>query len=269
MKIVPSLLTITVGCVLLRDTASGRQLKEVLQTKKGRSLHNPVPHSLEWWTHDPLRGDTDGDLMLGRSTPHGHTITARDYSTQQKIETIGEISGLRIVQVMTYIHPGPEVIAAGWATLGEPPGVWKDLLVAAPFGDQYIDIYAVHDDMGGLYQMSKAAIYGKGPEAILSSYDPGAGNGGGCADGYWWFDRKGPHEVNFSPVFAAVRKVIPPGANFTERCWALHPETLHFKSGVQKEGADCKTCGGLGEVEATYKIEAGSARPVSVHFDPK
>jgi hypothetical protein len=239
-----------------------------LETEKGETRDALVPHPLSWWTKNPLRLDTSGDLMLGFKAPDGELLTTRDYSEQQTVSILGTLSGHKIVQIFMTIRPGPRVIAAAFADENQPFGEWKALLVESGERGSYVEIYALHCDSGGLIKETSAAIYGKGPDAVLGTYDPVTGNGGGCLDGYWWFDKAGAHSVDFSPLIQEVSRAIPPNALFTSLCWALHPESSKLESWVQRKDADCHACGGLGEVHASYRIEHGSAKPVSVSFEP-
>jgi len=247
---------------------SAQQLQRQLETEKGETHDALVPHPLSWWTKDPLRLDTSGDLMLGFNAPDGKPLTASDYREEQRVTTIGTLSGHRIIQILMSIHPGPRVVASGFAAADVPDGGWKDVLVEADEGDEYVEIYGLHYDTGGLMKETSAVIYGTGPDAILGTYDPDTGNGGGCFDGYWWFDKAGAHAVDFSPLIRAVSRALPANATFTSRCWALHPEKFLLESLVQRSDAECHGCGGLGEVRASYRIEHGVAKPLSVSFQP-
>jgi len=256
-------------CLFAAPFVYAQQLRQRIYTEKGESSNALVAHPLSWWPNDPLRLDSSGDLMLGFKAADGQPITAKDYSVEQKITTVGVLSGHKILQLLTTIHPGTRVIAAGFASADVSAGEWKDLLVASGNGDTLVEIYALHYDQGGLIKPTPAEIFGSGPDAILGSYDPDTGNGGGCIDGYWWFDKQGPHEVDFSPLLEAISHAIPPDAKFMPLCWALHPKTLELNSWVERKDAECHACGGLGQVYATYEIEKGAAKPVSVKFEPE
>jgi hypothetical protein len=269
---VPSaILHCLIAAVLLAiaPTLFSAQVQRKVSTAKGNTLDTPVPHPLSWWTKDPLRLDTSGDLMIGRPANDGHIVTARDYRVKQKVMQLGTISGLRIVQVLTTIDAGPRIISSGWANAGEPPAQWKSLLVQARTEDRYVEIYELQAESGLYRAMKPAAIYGVGSEAILGTYDPDSGNGGGCADGYWWFDKAGAHAVDFSPLQQAIHRVLPHNATYSPKCWALHPDRARLQSWVQSKDATCHACGGLGQVYADYKIERGSAIPISVRFEPE
>jgi hypothetical protein len=222
--------------VVIAPTLLSAQVQRKVSTAKRDSLDTPVPHPLSWWTKDPLRLDASGDLLIGKPANDGAIVTAQDYRVHQTVTTLGTIAGFRIMQILTTIDAGPRIIAAGWASAGEPPAQWKSLLVQAGSQagseDQYVEIYALQAE-SGLYQaMKPAAIYGVGPEAILGTYDPDSGNGGGCDDGYWWFDKSGPHAVDFSPLKQAISRVIPHNQY-------IHPQLLGAasrKSGTAELG---------------------------------
>ena len=243
------------------------QLQRRVSTAKGETADVPVPHPLSYWTDDPLRLDATGDLMLGYKARDGKPIVTSEYRVDQQVTHLGVINGFGILQVLTTIHAGPHVIASGWAT--EQPQQWKSLLVKDVHGAEYIEIYELQTDYGNYEPIKPAKIYGKGRDAILGTYDPDSGNGGGCDDGYWWFDKTGAHTVDFSPLEHAIGKVLPDKSSYTESCWAMHPDQAELKSWVQKADAECLGCGGLGEIDARYKIEHGAAIPVSVHFEPE
>ncbi len=104
------------------------------------------------------------------------------------------------MQILTTMHVVSQIIASGRITADDPPKQWKHLLVQAGTGEQYVEIYMLQNVDGLFDTMKSAAIYGTGSEAILGTYDPDSGNGGGCEEGYWWFNKAGSHEVDFSPL---------------------------------------------------------------------
>jgi hypothetical protein len=260
-------LLLTISSLVAIRFISAQQLQRQLETEKGETWDALVPHPLSWWTKDPLRLDTSGDLMLGFSAPDGKPLTARDYREEQTVTTVGNLSGHRIIQILMSIRPGPRMVASGFAGADTPAAEWKDLLVGTSKGDEYVEIYALHYDVGGLIKETSAVVYGTGSDAVLGTYDSDTGNGGACFDGYWWFDRTGAQAVDFLPLIQAVSRALPPNATFTSRCWALHPQTSELESWVQRKDAECHGCGGLGEVRATYRIEQGVAKPLSVSFE--
>jgi hypothetical protein len=219
-----------------------------------------VPHSLAWWTHDPLQLDESGDLLIGPKI-----LTARDYQVQQKVTTLGTIADHRIVQVLTTIHAGPRVATFGGPAVDGPPAQWKSLLVGVG-ANRYVEIYGLQSNWG-LYKIGSAGIYRSGGNSILGTDDPDGGNGGGCSDGYWWFDKAGAHPVDFTKLEDAIRSAIPKEGTYTGSCSALHPAEAYLESRVQRRDAKCHVCGVVGTVHARYRIHSGVAIPVSVRFE--
>ncbi|HEX3372675.1 MAG TPA: hypothetical protein VHS13_00625 [Edaphobacter sp.] len=202
---------------------------------------------------------------MGTKADGVHTITARDYQVQQKVTTLGTIAGHRIVQVLTTIHAGPHVVIYGQRAADDPPAQWKNLLVEVG-SNRYVEIYGLQIDWVRSH-IGSAGIYGAGPNSILGTYDPGDGNGGGCSEGYWWFDAAGAHPVDFSALEDAIGRAIPKEGTYTHSCSALRATEGRFDSWVQRTDAKCHACGGLGTVHAGYRIQKGVAIPVSVHFE--
>jgi hypothetical protein len=244
---------------------SGGQWQRILVTDKGETQDVPAPHSLAWWTHDPLRLDESGDLLIGTKADGVHTLTALDYQVQQRVTTLGTIADHRIVQVLTTIHAGPHVVIYGQPAADDPPAQWKSILVGVG-ANQYVEIYGVQSDWSG-WKIDSAEIYGSGVNSILGTDDLASGNGGGCSDGYWWFDKAGAHPVDFTKLEDVIRRAVPKEGTYTSRCWALHPGEAYLESWVQRIDAKCHACGGLGTVHARYRIESGVAIPVSVRFE--
>jgi hypothetical protein len=254
-------------CAIVATSVPAQTLQRTIFTEKGEEKDDSSPHPLTWWTENPLRNDIEGDLLLDATASDGKPITARDYRTEVKVLPVGELAGRKILEIRTVIHPGPRVLAAGGQDPNQQPVEWKDLLVATE-GGRFLRIYGIHPDESGMIHLHSAKIFGTGPDAFFGTFDPGTGNGGGCEDGYWWVDEKGPHDVNFAPLTQAISRAIPANGNYTPNCWALHPETMELTSWVQRSNAECHACGGLGEVHAVFRIEHGVAKPVSVEFKP-
>jgi hypothetical protein len=233
-------------------------MQRVLYTDKQDIRDTPVPHPLNWWTKNPLRLDVSGDLMIGQKAEDGHIVTAADYALTQNVKRLGEIAGYRILQVDTKIDRG-DPDNSSW---------WKSLLVEVGRG-KYVEIYGLQSDflvVGEGHNFWSAGIYGSGPDAILGTYDSDGGNGGGCRDGYWWFDRAGAHPVDFKPLYRAINRVIPKGSTYISGCWTMHPREGYFESLVQSDDARCHACGYMGTVHASFQIRHGVAIPGTVQF---
>jgi hypothetical protein len=243
-------------------------MQRMLVTDTANTHDTPTPHPLSWWTRNPLRLD-EGDHPLLKADPDdGHIITPRDYRIEQKVTTLGVVSGHRIIELIMTFHAGPHLIFYGSPLADSPPTQWKSLLVEAGSGDRYVEIYRLQAD-GGLYQpMTSATILGVGDDAILRTFDPANGNGGHCSEGYWWFDKSGAHNVDFSPLDRAIASAQPPDTTAWPHCWALAPNNFELRVGVQRTDAKCHACDWLGEIVGTYEVKQGQATPVSIHFVP-
>ena len=232
----------------------------------GEVTHDvPVPHPIDWWTHNPLKLDETGDLMIGPTSKGAHVLTARDYQVQQKVTTLGTVAGHRVVQVLTTIHGGPRVATFGGPGVDDPPARWKSLLVGLGT-DRYAEIYTVQSNWGAPL-IGTAGIYGSSPNSILGTNDPDPGNGGSCSEGYWWFDKAGAHPVDLAKLEAAIRRAVPKEGSLRRGCWALDAGEADLEIWVQRTDAICHACGGLGVVHAYYRIERGVVVPVSVRFE--
>ena len=273
------LLSIVVTGVFLLQAPSAQafQFQRTLATDTIDRKDAPSPHPLVWWTENPLRLDEGRSLLFGIKAEDGHLISASDYRFEQKITTLGTISDHRIVEVITTIHERPSLVLdtsrlpevpPAQPSADLPPTQWKSLLVEVGTGDRYVEIYRLQAD-GGLYlPMQSAAVLGVGEDAILRTFDPTTGNGGGCSEAYWWFDKSGAHDVDFSPMDRAIAQVQPPHTTAWPHCWALASNNSELTVGVQLTNAKCHACDWIGEIHATYRIKQGAAIPVSVHFVP-
>ncbi len=252
--------------ILLFSTPLLAQVQRDVINEKGQHFDTPVAHPLSWWTVDPLRLDTTGDLMLGYPADGGAVLSAKDYNVQQEVTVLGALAGHQIVQVIETIVGKPGIRLYG-ANLSKDRSQWKSLLIQESLGD-YVEIYQLHAGLGTYSPLKPAAIFGMGNDAVLGTDDQDSGNGGGCADGYWWFDHAGAHTVDFGPVYAAMHKAAPAISTFTTGCWTMHPAEGRIETWVQKNTTDCRACGGLGELRATYVIRHGVATPTNVRFTP-
>ena len=135
MLLRPICLALIACSVPVQSWSQAQQLKRQLSTEKGNTSDALEPHPLAWWTENPLRDDTAGDLMLDSDGADGKPITVADYQLDKKVTTLGTIAGYKIVQIRTVIQPGPRVIAAG---LGAGSG--------DPAGERFADVFPIEND---------------------------------------------------------------------------------------------------------------------------
>lgn len=253
------------------------QMQRMLVTGTANTHDTPSLHPLTWWTQNPLRLDEGRSLLFGIKAEDGHIIGARDYRFEQKVTALGTISGHRIVEIITTIHDRPSLVLAtskladlppSQPSEAVPPTQWKSLLVEADASDHYVEIYRLQAQYGTFQPMTSAIILGTGEDSILRTFDPDSGNGGGCSEGYWWFDKSGAHGVDFSPLDRAIASAQPPDTTAWPHCGALAPNNFELRVGVQRTDAKCHACDWLGEIVGTYEVKQGQATPVSIHFVP-
>lgn len=228
---------------------------------KGDTEDIALPHPLNYWTVDPLARDEANDLCFGCKLDSGKVVGKSDYHAMVNTQFLSEISGHKIVQFLYRIQGSSELqpLQAAYS--------WKVLVVASGH-DEYAEIFHLQPN---LETISSARVVRVGSELILATYDPDGGNGGGCWDGYWWFDAAGPHQVDFSPVYKAIGEAVSrkttAKATYSEMCWTIDLDQRQIHTGVQKADAPCHACGQLGSAKASFEIIHGVAKPTHVDFE--
>lgn len=231
------------------------QWQRIVFSGKGESTDVPAPHPLSYFTANPFLRDDGGDLCVV-CTLAGRAKAEQHYVITSEVKRLGSLAGFPVVQILYRVGP------RGGA---EPAEIrWKFLLVQTG-KDLFREIYHLQ----AYYvvpPLKPAEIVKVGDEQVLATDDTDGGNGGGCWDGYWWFDSSGPHQLDFSAVRAAITKHVPSGATFWTTCWALHLDDEEIKSSVQSGDARCRACDTLGEVTARFRLDGAVAVPVSVKY---
>lgn len=211
-----------------------------------QKMDHPASHLLEWWTQDERK-------VFKIWNPSGGS------PVRQKITTLGILSGHRVIQVLTTQSspPDPE-------TLDSHVSQMKSLLVQVAHSRRYAEIYRLEDASGFFLALQPAAVYGSGQNTVLDSFDEFEKS---CIDNYWWFNASGAYPVDFSPVQRAISQAIPAEGIYYS-CWYVHPEKAEWDLAVQSRNRSCTSCDFMGEVVAKYRIDRGTAIPVSVRFHP-
>lgn len=233
------------------------QYQRVVYSGKGEVHDIAASHPLSYWTAKPLAHDDGGDLCLGCKLSDGRVATDKDYQPKTQIRHLGALAGHDIVQVLYQIHSDVPEVGGTFH--------WKLLLVGTKAG-QYAEIFHLQPS-GTQDPLKPARIVDAGKEKILATYDPDGGNGGGCWEGYWWFDAAGPHPVDFGPVYKAIGERAPKDSTYTEGCWTINLDQRQIHTGVQKINPECHACGMLGTATAEFEIVHGVATPTKVEFD--
>jgi len=243
-------------CVGACSPASA-QWQRVLFSGKGESSDVPSPHALSYFTGNPFLRDDGYDLCTA-CTPADRAQSAQKYAARSIVKPVGVLAGYRIVDVLYYL---------GKRENGNPTEVkWKSILVQVG-PDSFKEIFHLQAFYTTV-SIGPSGIIQSGAERVLATMDSDGGNGGGCWEGYWWFDRAGPHSLDFSRLEAAIRQGVPEKTTFGASCAYLSLSSQQVRSWVQKFDARCLACDFVGEVTASFRLDGAAVQPVSVKFHP-
>ena len=249
-------LFVLVSLVLLLPSPSPGQWQRILYSGKGGSRDTQSAHPLAYFTANPFLRDDGADFCDDCRTAKSKAESAKNYTPSTEIHDVGTLSGFRVVDILYQFvdHRRPELGKMGWKSI---------LVQNGP--DKYVEIYHLQASYTTAV-LSPAKLVHVDDALVLMTQDSDGGNGGGCWEGYWWFDAKGPHAVDFSPLVQEITKHVPPASIFWSTCWALHLEEQEVKSYVQKADAKCRTCDLLGEVTAHFRLHGAIAEATAVSF---
>lgn len=231
------------------------QWQRVIASGKGAFNDVPSPHRLSYFTANPFLRDDSNDLCL-LCTPEGRAQSAQQYAIRTVVKPVGVLAGYRILDVLYYV-----------STRANPTNdevKWKSILVQVG-PDRYREILHLQVFYTTV-SLHPSRIIQSGKESVLATQDPDGGNGGGCWESYWWFDRSGPHSLDFSHLRAAIKDRVPENAIFDISCSTLDFSSERIRSGVRKYDAACHACGYLGEVTARFRLDGPIAEPMAVSF---
>jgi hypothetical protein len=246
--------------VLLVFSASfplSAQWQRMVFSGKGEGVDAPSPQPLSYFTANPFLRD-DGDDLCVACTPGDKANSGQRYTIQTAVKPVGRLAGYRIIDILCYLGP-----RGG----GEPVDVkWKFILVQVG-ANRYREIFHLQAFYTTV-SISPSRIIRSGNEAVLATMDADGGNGGGCWEGYWWFNSTGPHSLDFSHLQAAIKNRIPKNTVFATSCAHLHFDTQEIRSGVQKSEARCHACDWVGDVTARFRLVGPIVEPVKIRFQP-
>lgn len=247
-----------VSLVVLLSSASWGQWQRILYRGKGESRDVQSAHPLTYFTSNPCLRDDGGDLYQDGDNcgiSKSRTGSANGYTVSTQAHDVGTLSGFRVVEILYEFgdRRQPELEKLRW----------KSILVQNG-RELYVEVYRLQAYLRA--PLTPAKLVHVGDELVLMTQDSDGGNGGGCWEGYWWFDADGPHAIDFSPLIQEITKHIPPASTFWSTCWALHLEDREVKSYIQKADAKCRSCDFLGEVTAHFRLHGGTAEATDVNF---
>ena len=240
---------------LVVSLPASSQWQRVMMSGKGTVTDTPAPHPLRYFTANAFLRD-DGNELCTRCTPEGKAESAGKYSIRSTAKPVGSLAGYSVFDVLYYVSEKEN------PSLNEVK--WKSILVRVG-PDRYREIFHLENSFSTI-SIQASQIVQTGPERVLVTMDPDGGNGGGCIEGYWWFDRSGPHPLDFSHLRAAIANQVPKNSNFGISCSYLNLESQRVQSWVQKAAAQCHACDFLGQVTAQFRLEGAMLEPVAVSF---
>lgn len=255
-------LCITLSLLLSAQFSCGQYVRHIY-TGKGEKQDVSSSRPLSYWTVNPLDHDEGVDLCLECKLDNGKIVSKIDYRAKVESRVLGEVDGHKIVQFLYHVT-GDTDVQSIWVD-----ATWKILVVASKPGE-FAEIFHLQP-WGMTVNPTSARVLKARSESILMTNDSDGGNGGGCWDGYWWFDAQGPHSVNFDPVYKAIGEAVQAKtskkATYSEMCWTIDIDQQRIHTGVQEIDAPCHACGQLGTATADFEIVHGVAQPKHVEFD--
>jgi hypothetical protein len=242
--------------LVLLSSPSWGQWQRILYSGKGESRDTQSAHPLTYFTSNPFLRDDGADFCDDCRTAKSKAESAKNYTASTEMHDVGTFSGFRVVEILYQFvdHRRAEQVKMGW----------KSILVQKG-SDKYVEIYHLQASYTTAV-LSPAKLVRVGDETVLMTQDSDGGNGGGCWEAYWWFDAKGPHAVDFSPLIQEITKRLPPASIFVSSCWALHFEDQEVKSYVEKADAEGRASEALGEVTAHFRLHGAIAEATDVNF---
>jgi hypothetical protein len=226
-----------------------------LDQKRGFFTDVPEPHPLSYFTANPFLRDDSDDLCI-RCTAEGKVQSGREYSIRTDVRPVGVLAGYHIVDALYYVSLG--------RNSNPDQAKWKSVLVQTG-PDLYREIFHLQAFYTSV-SLTPSRIIQSGSERVLATMDRDGGNGGGCWEGYWWFDQAGPHPLDFSRLKAAVEGRLPGNAAFNISCGNLNLNSEQVQSWVQRSDAQCHACDLLGRLTARFRLNGAIAEPGEIVF---
>lgn len=223
---------------------------------KGNIIDAPSEHPLAYFTANPFLRD-EADDLCGLCTAEYES--AQHYSIRAEVKPVGALAGYRIVDVLYYV--GSRELNAKLTDVK-----WKSILVQVG-PDRFKEIFHL-STFYTTVSVEPSRIIRSGTEQVLSTMDRDGGNGGGCWEGYWWFDKAGPHLLDFAGLSKAIWERVPKQTAYQISCSSLNLETQEVKAAVQKIPATSHACDWIGSFRARFRLDGAKAIPLDVQFMP-
>jgi hypothetical protein len=217
---------------------------------KGAWSDTPQPHSLSYFTQDPLLRDDANDFCMSCTQAEKATLHLK-FKARAELHRIGTLGGFPLFDVLYYFEQK------------DTPD-WKFVLVRTG-PDQYREIFHVQrtqtDQQVGFSSLIKA-----GNEIILSTRAFAGGNQGIQYGNYFWFDKNGPVMVDVDgPIRLAAEPLLPKGKELYG-VWDIRLPALTASLPVRGEN-DMRCCTG-GSVAIKFKLDQGLLVVTESHYVP-
>ncbi len=228
--------------------------KRHVMTPKGGWFDTPTPHPLAYFTRYPALLDESGDFCYLCTPQKKLSAAMAAKEPKAEVRLVGTIKGLTIYDVFYRFESDG---AVDWKSIliKTAPNVYREILHCEP----------THVDARAL----PSVITQLGTELLLNSRYFAGGNKGMYVDDYYSFDQIGPTLVDFAPILAAGRAVLPKGVMLWGGGDSNSPKTLtlmRFKLQVWNDGDGL--CCRPGIVEVTFKLDRGHVVVTGAHYNP-
>jgi hypothetical protein len=259
---------VALSLVLIVDVSGQAEWQTIIHTLLGGRPTPADPHPLRYWTLNPILRHRGNSLCMGCPRRGGGVITEKDYTAESKVTDLGTMAGYRILQVNNRVVA--KDAPADTPISKNPPEYrrhidYKILLVQTG-ADEYREIYHLENDWNAFQPLTPARIIQTDFEAVLVTMDSDGGNGGGCLSAFWWFDKSGPHSLNFDATDVAIKNNIPPNSYPFARCQAINFDTQEINAWVLSDPG-CRTCI-LGTAKVRFVVRGSRVEPTGVEFIP-
>lgn len=208
-------------------TPARGQWQRIVLSGKGEFDDIASPHPLSYFTRNSFLRDDSNEFCIS-CTPDDKAGSGRKYSVRTAINPVGTLADFPVVDLLYSI-----------TARNQPSGykvTWKSILVQVS-RDSYREIFHLQ----AFYttaSLKPSRIIQSGNEKILATVDSDGGNAGNCWEHYWWFDRSGPHSLNFrdSEPLLAIKYLKMPFSRFRALLWILNP--VRFTIGFKRRTLD-------------------------------
>jgi hypothetical protein len=221
--------------------------RHVITAKGTERDDTPAPHPLSYFTRYPFLRDEDSDACYGCSQEERFNW-AKQQKGRAEVRYVGDIRRFAIFDVFYYIGDA------------DSPD-WKSVLVRTAPG-RYHEIWHYQRIEGGIWPSFPLKL---GNETLLGIHD-------NCykqdvIQEYYWFSEVGARRIDFSPIWQAAQRAVPPG----NRVVKIYDGRTDIPRGRFRVGLirdpDWRCCS-QGVVEVQFELKLGQVTVSGARFEP-